>query len=67
MAPKTYSTPMVAKLLGVNFLTLHRWIKAGKIRPEGIQLPDGRVMWLWTEADIAKAESLKDAYKRHRK
>jgi predicted site-specific integrase-resolvase len=55
---KTYSTPQAAKKIGVSFITLHRWLKCGKIRPQAIPL-QGRTLWLWSEADIAKGRKVK--------
>lgn len=60
---KTYGTPQAAKKIGVSFITLHRWLKAGKIRPQGITLADGRILWRWTDADIAKGKKVKTAQK----
>ena len=37
---KTYSTPQAAKLIGVSFITEHRWIRDKKIRPS-VALQDG--------------------------
>ena len=60
---KTYSTPLAAKKIGVSFITVHRWLKAGKIRPQGIPLGDGRTLWRWTDADITKGRKVKAAQK----
>ena len=54
-----YGTPQAAKLIGVSFITLHRWLKARKIRPQGIPLADGRILWRWTDADIVRAKKVK--------
>ena len=35
---KVYGTPKAAKLVGVHYLTLHRWIGEKKIKPNGITL-----------------------------
>ena len=59
---KTYSTPQAAKKMGVSFITLHRWLKDGKIRPQAIPL-QGRTLWLWTDRDIAKGRKVKAAQK----
>jgi predicted site-specific integrase-resolvase len=59
---RTYSTPQAAKKIGVSFITLHRWLRDGKIRPQGIPLED-RILWLWTDADIAKGRKVKAAQK----
>jgi predicted site-specific integrase-resolvase len=60
---KTYGTPRAAKLIGVSFATIHRWLRDGKIRPLGIELADGRMLWQWTDADIAKGRKVKAAQK----
>ena len=57
--PKYYSTRQAAAKVGVHFLTLHRYLQDGKIKPKGIPLPGGKNLWQWTDADIAKAKSLK--------
>ena len=60
---KAYSsTPQAAKKIGVSFITLHRWLRDGKIRPQGIALA-GRTLWLWTDADIAKGRKVKATQK----
>ena len=56
---KTYGTPAAAKLIGVHYLTLHRWLEAGKVKPKGIELADGRKLWQWTDDDIEKARAVK--------
>jgi hypothetical protein len=57
MMPKTYSTPEAAKLIGVSVITGHRWLAAGKIRPFGIELADGRKLWRWNDRDIRRAQA----------
>jgi predicted site-specific integrase-resolvase len=59
MAPKTYSTPEAAKLIGVSVITAHRWLATGKIRPFGIELAYGRKLWRWNARDIAEGRKLK--------
>ena len=59
---KTYGTPQAAKKIGVSFITLHRWLKGGKIHPQGIPL-EGRTLWRWTDADIAKGRKVRAAQK----
>jgi hypothetical protein len=59
---KVYTTPQAAKKIGVSFITLHRWLRDGKIRPQGIRL-QGRTLWLWTDADMAKGRKVKAAQK----
>ena len=61
---KTYSTERASALIGVSFRTLNRWLALGKIRPsQGITLSDGRILWRWTDADIAKGRKVKAAQK----
>jgi predicted site-specific integrase-resolvase len=51
---KTYSTERVALMVGVHWTSLHRWLRAGKIRPS-IAVPiDGRTLWRWTDSDVEK-------------
>ena len=62
MMKKTYSTQRAAALIGVSFRTLNRWLALGKIRPsEGITLSDDRILWRWTDADIARGRKVKAA------
>lgn len=57
---KTYSTKTAARLIGVSFRTLNRWLAGGKIRPsETLAFGGGRTLWRWTDADIAKAKKVK--------
>jgi predicted site-specific integrase-resolvase len=60
MKTKVYGTPKAAKLVGVHYLTLHRWISEGKIKPNGIPLADGRVLYQWTDQDIQNAKKVKE-------
>jgi hypothetical protein len=65
---KTYSTKGAASKIGVSLRTLNRWLALGKIRPSQ-QLPygDDRILWRWTDADIAKGRMVKAAQKPGRK
>ena len=61
---KTYSTEVAAKRIGVSFRTLNRWLALGKIKPSlGIPFSDGRKLWRWTDADLAKGRKVKTAQK----
>jgi predicted site-specific integrase-resolvase len=65
---KTYSTEVAAKRIGVSFRTLNRWLALGKIQPSvGIPFSDGRKLWRWTDADLAKGRKVKIAQKPGRK
>ena len=64
MKKKTYSTPEAARLMGVSTITLHRWIRSGKIRAsQGIPQSDGSTFHRWTRADIARGRKVKAAQK----
>ena len=59
-AKKTYSTRQAAAKR-VSFRTLNRWLADGKIKPStAIKMPNGRTLWLWREADIAKGRKVRD-------
>jgi predicted site-specific integrase-resolvase len=61
---KTFSTQKAAAKIGVGFRTLNRWLALGKIKPStAIKMPNGRTLWLWTDADIAKGRKVKAAQK----
>ena len=55
----TYSTKEVARKVGVHWVTLHKWIAAGKIRPSHQLGMNGGKHWRWTEKDIAKVMKYK--------
>jgi predicted DNA-binding protein (UPF0251 family) len=59
-AKKTYSTRQAAAKMHVSFRTLNRWLADGRIKPStAIKMPNGRTLWLWREADIARGRRLK--------
>ena len=61
---KTYSTKQAARKMGVSFRTLNRWLALGKIKPStAFKMPDGRMLWLWTDADITRGRKVKAATK----
>lgn len=57
-----YSTRQAAKLIGVGFRTLNRWLADGRIKPSQT-VPLGRGIFLWTDADIAKGRKVKGTQK----
>ena len=59
-AKKTYSTRQAAAKMRVSFRTLNRCLADGRIKPStAIKMPNGRTLWLWREADIARGRRLK--------
>lgn len=61
---KTYSTQRAAKMAGIHWVTLHRWLADGKVRPS-IAIPlDGRTLWRWSQRDIEKLIRYKAAHYR---
>lgn len=64
MTKTYYSTEVAAKRIGVSFRTLNRWLALEKIKPSvGIPFSDGRMLWRWTDADIARGRKVKAAQK----
>jgi len=61
---KTWSTQQAAKKMGVSFRTLNRWLFLGRIRPS-LAFPIGgrRMLWRWTEKDIARGREVKASQK----
>jgi predicted site-specific integrase-resolvase len=58
---KTYSTKQIARIIGVHWVTLHRWLAAKKIKA-GIGIPiDGQTLWRWTEKDLKQVRKYKEA------
>jgi predicted site-specific integrase-resolvase len=61
---KTYSTEQAAKMAKVHWTTLHRWLRAKKVRPS-IAVPlNGRTLWRWTDADVEKVRKYKQEHYR---
>ena len=61
---KTYSTKRAAAKIGVSFRTLNRWLSLELIRPSmAIPLEGGRMLWRWSDSDIAKGRKVKAAQK----
>jgi predicted site-specific integrase-resolvase len=61
-AKKTYSTRQAAAKMRVSFRTLNRWLADGKIKPtSAIKIANGRTLWFWRDADIAKGRKVKAA------
>jgi predicted DNA-binding transcriptional regulator AlpA len=62
LAMKTYSTVKVAKMLGIGWSTLHRWIVDGKVKAPPIQTLGGVKVRLWTVEDIEGLRKYKNKH-----
>lgn len=59
------STEVAAKRIGVSFRTINRWLNLDKIKPSvSIPFSDGRMLWRWSDSDIAKGKQVKAGQKR---
>jgi predicted site-specific integrase-resolvase len=56
---KTYSTKQAAKRAGIHWVTLLRWVEAGKVRASQRIRLDGVHHWRWTERDIEQLRKYK--------
>ncbi len=61
---RSYSTKQAAKMAGIHWVTLRRWLVAGKIRPSQAIPYDGRTLWRWTGADVERLRKYKAAHYR---
>jgi DNA-binding transcriptional MerR regulator len=60
---KTLSISEVARQAGVNPARLGQWLATGKLQRPKMSVTGGRIVWLWTEADIERIRQYKA--KRH--
>ena len=51
---KTLTNSAVARLAGVHPAKLGRWLATGKLRRPKMAVSGGRILWVWTEADIER-------------
>ncbi len=57
---KTYSTKQVARAAGIHWITLYRWMAAGKVR-SSVAIPiNGQTIWRWTDADVKRVRRYKE-------
>jgi predicted site-specific integrase-resolvase len=56
---KSYSTVQVARMLGISWSTLHRWIVSKKIRVPPVQTLGRVQVRFWTETDLEAARKYK--------
>ncbi len=61
---KTCSTKRAAKIAGISWVTLRRWLAAGKIRPSQAVPYDGRTLWRWSDRDLERLRRYKAAHYR---
>jgi predicted site-specific integrase-resolvase len=57
---KTYSTPEVAKAVGVHRITLQRWLATGKVRPSLAIPANGHTIRRFSEADVKRVKKYKE-------
>ena len=62
---KTYSTAEAARLIGVNRVTLQRWLIAGKMKEPKKIKAGGVEVRIWTDRDLDRVRLYKQ--KRYRK
>jgi predicted site-specific integrase-resolvase len=61
----TYTTRGAAAKMGISFRTLNRWLALGRIKPSrAIEMPGGRTLWLWNDADVIRGRKVKAAQRR---
>ena len=64
---RTYSTGQVAKIVGINRVTLQRWLLDGKIREPRRIYNGGIDARIWTDRDVERVRKYKAAnYRRGR-
>jgi excisionase family DNA binding protein len=60
---RTYSTKEAARLVNIHWVTLLKWLAAGKIHPSiAVPINGGRTLWRWTEADVKKLRNYKKRF-----
>ncbi len=59
---RTYSTKQAAKRAGIHWMTLHRWLRARKVRASRSLPSNGGTLWRWTDADVKKVKKYKAAH-----
>jgi predicted DNA-binding transcriptional regulator AlpA len=64
---KAYNATEAARLSGVSHATIHRYLKSQKIKPRGIPMGNGLILWQFSEADIEKVKKLRAGSKPGRK
>jgi predicted site-specific integrase-resolvase len=55
MHEKTYSTEAAAEKAGISYVSLRRWLSAGRFQPSvQIEMDGGRHLWRFTDADVKR-------------
>lgn len=61
---KALSNSEVARQAGVNPAQMGQWLATGKLRRPKMSVMGGRIVWLWTEADIERIRRYKEERRR---
>jgi len=61
---KTYSTSEAARLIGVNRVTLQRWLIAGKVKEPRKVRAGGVEARIWTDRDLERVQRYKQKHYR---
>lgn len=56
---RSYSTKQAARLIGVSWRTLVRWVESGKVNPSQVVRLNGIKVWLWTPDDVQRVRRYK--------
>ena len=56
---KVFSTPRVAQIVGINRVTLERWIRDGKVKRPSTVSNGPKNARLWTDADVKRVKKYK--------
>jgi len=56
---RQHSTKQAAKLAGIHYITLQRWVTNGKVRPSQRIQQNGFTLWRWTDADVERVKKYK--------
>lgn len=59
LSKNTYTTVQIARLLGVSWSTLHRWIESKKVQAPALQSFGGLQVRVWTDEDLEAAKKYK--------
>lgn len=51
-------------MVGIHWMTLHRWRAAGRVRASRSMPMNGRTLWRWTEADVQRIRGYKEKFYR---